>query len=124
MTDTPAPVAQPHPAYPDGPDCQTNCPGPWSSYHDGYGDGLAAGDKMRDLLREAVDDAYGSLVYVRDIATHRLAAIDAQLGAVHEEPPICRFCGDMVQRGKPHPQIEHRSSREFFSSERAEEYTR
>lgn len=32
-------MSEPHPAYPGGPVCQPNCPGPWSSYHDGYADG-------------------------------------------------------------------------------------
>ena len=39
MTLTPDARARAHPVYPDGPACQPNCPGEWSSYHDGYADG-------------------------------------------------------------------------------------
>ena len=56
-----------HRVYPDGPPCQANCPGPWSSYHEGYADGYERSSQDRiateahavhDMqVREALRDA-------------------------------------------------------------------
>jgi hypothetical protein len=45
-----------HPVYPGGPDCQPNCPGPWSMYHDGYADGYerAEANPLRQSIGEWV----------------------------------------------------------------------
>jgi hypothetical protein len=50
MTDrTPTSVPGRHPVYPGGPDCQPNCPGPWSQYHDGYADGYENAEARAEL---------------------------------------------------------------------------
>ena len=52
MTDrTPTTEAGRHPVYPGGPDCQPNCPGPWSDYHDGYADGYENAEARAGLDR-------------------------------------------------------------------------
>jgi hypothetical protein len=38
-------VSGEHPVYPGGPDCNPHCPGPWSEYHDGYGDGYERAER-------------------------------------------------------------------------------
>jgi hypothetical protein len=51
MTDrTPTTEAGRHPVYPGGPDCQPNCPGPWSDYHDGYADGYENAEARAGLV--------------------------------------------------------------------------
>jgi hypothetical protein len=70
-----------HPVYPGGPFCSESCPGPWSTYHDGYADGFAAGRLHLNLaLIEAVhqDQAKGRVgpmqyAYVADL----LKALDS-----------------------------------------------
>ena len=52
---TPMPSARRHPVWPYGPDCDENCPGPWSQYHDGYSWGYEKAQRdERARLAEAV----------------------------------------------------------------------
>lgn len=69
-----------HAAYHNGPRCNPHCPGPFSSYHEGYADGLAAAAAAIDsvVLGEAIDSiawpestsplGYGSGIWIREFA--------------------------------------------------------
>lgn len=45
-----------HLIYPGGPPCPDFCPGPWSSFHDGYSDGYEHG--FDDGYQQGTVDAY------------------------------------------------------------------
>lgn len=46
-----------HTAWHDGPRCAPQCPGPFSSYHEGYADGLATLDDLRASMDTVLDAA-------------------------------------------------------------------
>jgi hypothetical protein len=78
----------PHPVYPGWPPCQPNCPGPWSSYHDGYADGYDAAfqpvpETLDETLRRAVYSVWPGLS--QDDMRRLIAALLAALAPSREE---------------------------------------
>jgi len=88
MTDR-TPTTEAHSVYPGGPDCQPNCPGPWSSYHDGYADGYSRGeDEARAPLVAALERIAVSAEDIADLAPFpRKVAKQARAALSREDQP-------------------------------------
>lgn len=82
---TDEPRTKPHPVYPGGPPCQPNCPGSWSTYHEGYADGYAIAEAARP-----VDDGL-RIASLEAIIRECRSAVKAQIGAAKTDKAMGRI---------------------------------